>query len=357
MSDVNDVSDVSVRDRIASLSPEQRALFERLRDQKKKPSAPRGHRPPPIPRRGPGDHWPLSFDQERLWFLYTLDPFATAYNIDTASRIRGRLDMAALSRAFQEIPQRHEIWRTSFRVIEGRPAQVISPAIVLPSPIVDLCALPAELRELTAHELIVRETRRPFVLETGPLARALLLRLDDQDHICQLTVHHIVTDWVTFQLFWYELGVLYEAYAAGRPSPLPELPVQYADFTIWQRSWLQGEVLDTYRDYWLKRLAGAPLVLDLPTDRPRPAVQTSRGNREAVRVERAAELKGLARREGLTPFMAVLAVYQILLARHAGQETLIVGAPNANRNRQEIEPAFGFFLTQLAFCTDLGGDP
>ncbi len=357
MNDVNDIGGVSVRDRIASLSPEQRALFERLRDQKKKPSAPRGHRPPPIPRRGLGDHWPLSFDQERLWFLYTLDPLATAYNIDTASRIRGRLDLAALSRAFQEIPRRHEIWRTSFRVIEGRPAQVISPAIVLPSPIVDLCALPAELRELTAHELIVRETRRPFVLETGPLARALFLRLDDQDHICQLTVHHIVTDWVTFQLFWYELGALYEAYTAGRPSPLPELPVQYADFTVWQRSWLQGEVLDTYRDYWLERLAGAPLILDLPTDRPRPAVQTSRGHREPVRVERSAELKGLARREGLTPFMAVLAVYQILLARHAGQETLIVGSPNANRNREEIEPAFGFFLTQLAFCTDLGGDP
>jgi len=348
---------MSVHDRISALTPEQRALFERLRNQKKKSSATRGHRPPPIPRRGPGDHWPLSFDQERLWFLYTLDPLATAYNIDTASRIRGRLDLPALSRAFQEIPQRHEIWRTSFRVIEGRPAQVIAPAIVLPSPIVDLSALPAERREPTAHELMVRETRRPFVLETGPLVRALFLRLDDQDHICQLTVHHIVTDWVTFQLFWYELGVLYEAYTAGRPSPLPELPVQYADFTVWQRSWLQGEVLDTYRDYWLERLAGAPLVLDLPTDRPRPAVQTSRGGREAVRVERAAELKSLARREGLTPFMAVLAVYQILLARHAGQERLIVGSPNANRNRQEIEPIFGFFLTQLAFCTDLGGDP
>ncbi|HEX3525657.1 MAG TPA: amino acid adenylation domain-containing protein [Thermoanaerobaculia bacterium] len=348
---------MSVNDRISALTPEQRALFERLREQKKKPSAPRGHQPPPIPRRGPGDHWPLSFDQERLWFLYTLDPLATAYNIDSASRIRGRLDMAALSRAFQEVPRRHESWRTSFQVIAGRPAQVIAPEVVLPSPVVDLCALPAELREPTAHELMVQETRRPFVLETGPLVRALFFRLDDQDHICQLTVHHIVTDWVTFQLFWYELGVLYEAYTAGRPSPLPELPVQYADFTVWQRSWLQGEVLDTYRDYWVERLAGAPLVLDLPTDRPRPAVQTTRGSREAVRVERAAELKSLARREGLTAFMAVLAVYQILLSRHAGQEKLIVGSPNANRNRREIEPVFGFFLTQLAFCTDLGGDP
>jgi len=356
------VNDVSITGRIASLSPEQRALFERLRAQKeqhekKKASAPRGHRPPPIPRRGPGDHWPLSFDQERLWFLYTLDPLATAYNIDTASRIRGRLDLTALGRAFQEIPRRHEIWRTSFRVIDGQPAQVIAPEIVLPSSIVDLRALPAERREPAAHELMVQETRRPFVLETGPLVRALLLRLGDEDHICQLTVHHIVTDWVTFQLFWYELGLLYDAYTAGRPSPLPELPVQYADFTVWQRSWLQGEVLDTYRDYWLERLTGAPLVLDLPTDRPRPAVQTTHGGREAVRVERAAELKSLARKEGLTPFMAVLAAYQILLARHSGQEKLIVGSPNANRNREEIEPVFGFFLTQLAFCTDLGGDP
>jgi len=349
------MSEVSAR--IASLSPEQRALFERLREQQKKRAAPRGLQPPPIPRRGPGASWPLSYDQERLWFLYSLDPLDSAYNIDSASRIRGRLDMAALSRAFQEIPRRHESWRTAFRVVAGQPAQVVAPEIVLPSPLVDLRALPAALREPAAHRLMVQEARRPFVLETGPLARSLLLRLDDDDCICQLTVHHIVTDWVTFQLFWYELGVLYEAFAAGRPSPLPEVPIQYADFAVWQRGWMQGEVLEAFRGYWLDLLAGAPLVLDLPTDRPRPAVQTTRGGRVAVLVERAAELKSLARREGLTPFMAVLAVYQALLCRHAGQETVIVGSPNANRNRQEIERTFGFFLTQLAFCTDLGGDP
>ncbi|HKH49831.1 MAG TPA: amino acid adenylation domain-containing protein, partial [Thermoanaerobaculia bacterium] len=356
---------MSLADRLSALTPEQRAAFEKLRGEQKRqaPLAPlRAPQPPPIARRessgkSGGTHWPLSFDQERLWFLFTLDPLDTAYNIDTASSIRGPLDQAALRRAFQEIPRRHEIWRTVFPAMDGRPVQVVLPEAHLPAWTVDLRALPRELREPAARQLLVESTGIPFTLETGPLARALLLRLGDEEHVVQLVVHHIVTDWVTSQLFWRELGRLYEAFAAGYPSPLPPPAVQYADYTVWQRAWMRGEVESYFLRYWTEHLLGAPLALEIPTDRPRPPVMTTRGARLPVRVERAAELKALARREGLTPFMAVLAAYQLVLARWSGQDRVIVGSPNANRNRIEIEEILGFFLTQLPFCTDLGGDP
>jgi hypothetical protein len=352
---------MAISDRLSSLTPEQRALFEKLREQQKQkpmaPKAPKAPQPPEITRRGPGERWPLSFDQERLWFLYGLNPLETAYNIDTASRIKGPLDFTALNRAFQEIPRRHEIWRTVFPAVEGRPVQVVLPEIYLPSTMVDLRALPAELREPLAAELQVVQANIPFVLETGPLVTSMLLRLGDEDCICQLTVHHIVTDWVTFQLFWKEIGALYEAFIAGKPSPLPEPLVQFADYTVKQREWMQGEVEQFYLSYWQERLRDVPLTLDLPLDRPRPPVQTSNGDRWEVRVERAAALKAVARREGLTPFMAVLAAYQMLLSRHAGQDRVIVGSPNANRNRVEIHEIFGYFLTQLPFASDFSGDP
>jgi len=350
---------MAITDRLSALTPEQRALFEKLREQKKqqKPAAARAPQPPPIARRGPGEYWPLSFDQERLWFLYTLNPRDTAYNIDTASRIRGRLDFAALEQAFQEIPKRHEIWRTAFPAVDGRPVQVVLPEMRLPSAIVDLRALPPELREPTAYQLMVETTRAPFAMETGPLVRAVLLRLEDEDCIVELVVHHIVTDWVTFQLFWREIGLLYESFVAGRPSPLPPPVVQFADYTAWQREWMRGEVEDFFLRYWTEHLRDAPLALEVPTDRPRRPVVTSNGDRVEVRFERAAELKAMARREGLTPFMTVLAAYQLLLARWSAQDKVIVGSPNANRNRIEIQEIFGFFLTQLPFCTDVSGDP
>jgi amino acid adenylation domain-containing protein len=347
-----------IADRLSALTPEQRALFEKLRQEKRQQApAARAPQPPPIPDRGAGEHWPLSFDQERLWFLYTLDPEDTAYNIDTASRIRGPLDHAVLEQAFQEIPRRHEIWRTAFPAVAGRPVQAVLPEMRLPSLTVDLRALPQELREPTAHRLMVASTRLPFALETGPLVRALSLRLADEECIVHLVVHHIVTDWVTFQLFWREIGLLYEALVAGRPSSLPAPPRQFADYAVWQRDWMRGEVEQYFLRFWVERLRGAPLTLDLPADRPRPPVVTNRGGRVPVRVERAAELKALARREGLTPFMAVLTAYQLVLARWSGADQVIVGSPNANRNRIEIQEMFGFLLTQLPFCTDFAGNP
>ena len=348
--------------RIAALSPEQRELLELLR--RKKAAEKRPRRPPtapPIPRRGPGTPggpeaaWPLSFDQERLWFLYYLDPGATAYNIDTSTRMQGRLDVAALESALNAVVRRHEAWRTTFHAVDGRPVQVVAPEMALSVPVVDLRRVPADRRDAVARGHQRSEARRPFDLSAGPLVRALLLRLADDLWICMLTVHHIVTDWVTFQLFWRELALLY----AGEPQHLPELRRQYADFAVWQREWLAGEVLDLYLGFWLNELAGAPQVLELPLDRPRPATQTTRGAEQPVEIPGALadSLKALARQLGATPFMAVLAAFKALLFRLTGQEKVLVGSPNANRNRVELEPLFGFFLTQLVFATDGSGNP
>jgi amino acid adenylation domain-containing protein len=344
--------------RIAALGPEQRRVFELLRKGgRKKAAAPAP--PGPVPRRREDEPCLLSFDQERLWFLFYLDPESSAYNIDNTVRMRGPLDVAALHAALNEVVRRHEAWRTCFAAVLGQPVQVVAPRLHLPLPVVDLTALPAARREPLALALAVAEFRRPFDLARLPLVRAHLVRTAADEHLCLLTVHHIVTDWISFQRFWRELAALYEAYGAGRPSPLPALPVQYADFAIWQRRWLDGETLRYYLDFWLQELADAPQVLALPTDRPRPATQTTRGRAAFVAVppHRAEALRALSRREGATPFMGVLAAFSALLHRYGGQEKILVGSPNANRNRVEIEGLLGFFLTQLVFATDLAGDP
>ncbi|MDP9120918.1 MAG: condensation domain-containing protein, partial [Acidobacteriota bacterium] len=344
--------------RIESLTPEQRAVFERLRKASRKKRVP-AHTPEPIPRRTTEEALPLSFDQERLWFLYQLDPRATAYNIDTVTRMRGPLRLGLLRAALDEILRRHEAWRTTFAAVDGRPVAVIAPRLEVEPVVIDLSALPEAEREPLALHLATEEARQPFDLEKGPLLRLHLLRMSALDHFFLATVHHIVTDWVSFQLFRVELAALYEAFSAGRPSPLPELPIQYADFAIWQREWLSGERLARYLDFWTAELAGMPYVLELPTDRPRPPVQTVRGKAAAVRVpsHSSEAFRGLARRLGATPFMGILAAFAALLCRQSGQERLLIGSPNANRNRVEIEKLFGFFLTQLVFAMDMTEDP
>ncbi len=351
---------MSVADRIAALTPEQRELFElRRRRLAARDARPRDET---IPRRTPDEVYPLSFDQERLWFLYQLDPQATAYNIDTSTRMEGRLDIAALERGLGEVVRRHEAWRTTFPALDGRPVQLIHDELPPAVRMVDLSGLPPARRDETARLAMREEARRPFDLARGPLVRALLTRMGEGDCFCTLTVHHIVTDWVTFQLFWRELAALYVAYAESGPdavSPLPELPIQYADFAVWQRRWLSGETLRRYLDYWLGELAGAPQVLELPIDHPRPETQTTRGAEQPVEIAgRLADgLKALARAAGATPFMAVLAAFKALLFRLTGQEKVLIGSPNANRNKKELEPLLGFFLTQLVFATDGAGDP
>ncbi|MFL6235263.1 MAG: amino acid adenylation domain-containing protein, partial [Thermoanaerobaculia bacterium] len=346
---------MSVSDRMAALSPEQRTLFEALR-QKQRQAAPAPLAPPPVERvSGPGGvgDWPLTFDQERLWFLQVLDPASTASNMVTAIRLTGPLDPARLESVANGAVRRHGAWRTTFPLVDGRPVQRVAPEVRLPLPVADLSALPAGDREAAALGLASEAVRRPFSLETGPLARLLLVRLSAREHVCVLVVHHIVSDLISLEIFWREVGLLYEG------VHLTEPPVQFADFAVWQRRWLDGETLAAEIAWWRERLQGFPLVLDLPTDRPRPAVQSGRGGRRRIHLtpEGAEGLRALAKREGVTKFMAVAAFSAALFHRLSGQDRLIAGTLNANRARPEVESLIGFFLTQLPLPFDLEGDP
>ncbi|HVR98785.1 MAG TPA: amino acid adenylation domain-containing protein, partial [Thermoanaerobaculia bacterium] len=303
-----------------------------------------GQAPPiaPVPRDG---DLPLSFAQQRLWFLDQLEPGSAAYNMPLAVRLTGEVDPARLAGIFGEIARRHEALRTTFTSRAGTPVQVIAlPSVELP--VVDLSQVP----ESEALRLAREEALRPFNLERGPLLRLTLLRLDLRDHLLFLTLHHIVSDGWSMGVLLREIAALY----AG--SPLPELPLQYADYAAWQRSWLQGEVLESHLAYWRRQLEGAPRVLELPTDRPRPAVQTFRG--AALPASLPAErVRELCRQAGATPFMVLLAAWPALLGRHAGQPEVLVGTPIAGRNRREIEGLIGFFVNTLALRADLSDAP
>jgi amino acid adenylation domain-containing protein len=310
----------------------------------------------PAPRTGPQ---PLSFAQQRLWFIDQLAPGSPLYNMPVALRIEGPLDSELLARCLSEIVRRHETLRTVFPALEGSPAQVIQPAAPFVLPVVDLTRLPEKDREAAALTLAGAEAVRPFDLTRGPLLRGVLLRLADADHVLALTVHHIVSDGWSMGLLVREVTALYAAFAAGRPSPLPEPPLQYADFAAWQRSWLHGEALDEEIAFWRRRLAGLPPLLTLPTDRPRPAVQSFRGASRLVRLPAALARKALAlaRSESATLFMVLLAAFQILLALYSGQDDLAIGTPEAGRSRMEIEGLIGFFVNTLVLRGDLRGGP
>ncbi|HEV7516484.1 MAG TPA: condensation domain-containing protein, partial [Thermoanaerobaculia bacterium] len=325
------------------------------------PGAPPPLLPIPAPlRTGP---LPLSFAQERLWFLDQLDPGSGAYDVPAALRLRGALAAPVLAASFAEIVRRHEALRTVFAVAAGEPAQVILPATAAAAtagalPEVDLAGLPQGIRDGEARRLASAEARRPFDLARGPLLRLTLVRLAADEHLTVLNLHHIVTDGWSMGVLVQELGALYRAFLAGRPSPLPELPLQYADFAVWQRRWLSGEMLAREVDYWREALAGlAPL--DLPADRPRPPQRSGRGALCAFTLSRdlAAALSGLARSAGGTLFMTLLAGLSALLARATGQADLAVGSPVANRTHREVEKLIGFFVNTLVLRADLAGDP
>jgi amino acid adenylation domain-containing protein len=306
----------------------------------------------PAPRTGP---LPLSFAQRRLWFLDQLSPNSAAYSIPYPLILEGPLDPSILRRALQEMARRHESLRTTFPMVDGEPVQAIAPAGPFPLPVVDLGGLTERKRDSLVLDLTGREARRPFDLGAGPLFRTTLLRVDRERHVLLLTMHHIVSDGWSLEILLRELMALYEAFAAGRPSPLPELPVQYADFAVWQRRWLTGEALSRQVEYWRHQLAGAPAGLDLPTDLQRPAVQTFGGSSRSVYLPPplAADLKRLCQREGVTLFMLLLAAFDVLLARYSGQRDVLVGSPIANRNRAETEGLIGFFVNTLVFRTEL----
>jgi amino acid adenylation domain-containing protein len=311
-----------------------------------------------IPRRPPGEDAPLSFAQERLWFLDRLRPGDASYNLSAALRLRAVDDEAALGRALAEIVRRHESLRTVFREVDGSAVQVVRPFRGFALPVQDLSGLAGAGREAEALRLASREAARPFDLAAGPLFRASLLRLGGGEHLLLLCSHHVVSDGWSGQVLLRELWALYDAYRQGRESPLPELPVQYADYAVWQRR-QPPEAQARQLAYWKERLAGAPEVLELPTDFPRPPAPTFRGASVPVEVPGALaeRLREAARGEGATLHMVVLAAFQALLGRYAGSDDVVVGSPVAGRTRRETEGLIGFFVNTLVLRVDLGGDP
>ncbi len=310
----------------------------------------------PVPRDG---DLPLSFAQQRLWFIDQLDPGNSVYNFPVAVRLKGSLNLAALEQSLNEIVRRHEALRTTFSTVDGQPIQVIAPRLTIGLPVIDLRELSEAERENEVQRLVVEEARRPFDLAKGPLLRASVLQLAEDEQVGLLTMHHIVSDGWSAGILVREMAALYQAYCSESPSPLLELPIQYADFAYWQREWLQGEVLQRQIDYWKKQLEGAPPLLELPEDHPRLAVQTFRGNHQSLLLpkEVGRALKALSRDEAATLFMTLLAAFKVLLHCYTRQDDVVVGTPVANRNRLEIEGLIGFFVNALVLRTDLSGDP
>ena len=312
----------------------------------------------PISRRTAGAPQ-LSFAQERLWFLDQLMPGSPVFNVPIAVRLSNAIDFNALQKSVNEIVRRHEVFRTTFITVDGRPAPIISATLDLQVQVVDLSSRPESAREVEGRRLIDEEALRPFDLARGPLIRTTLIRLSDQKSIFLLTMHHIVSDGWSILLFFKELSALFQAFSNGKASPLSELPIQYTDYADWQREWLRGELLEQQLAYWKSQLAGELPVLELPIDRPRPSLQTYPGARTtlALSEELTQALNALSHREGATLFMTLLAAFKVLLQHYTGQEDIIVGSPITNRPRAETEKLIGFFLNNLALRTDLSGDP
>ncbi|HEX6287623.1 MAG TPA: amino acid adenylation domain-containing protein, partial [Herpetosiphonaceae bacterium] len=326
--------------------------------------------PPIQPTMRDGDV-PLSFAQQRLWFLHQLEPDLMGYVVPAAVRLTGALDLAALHRSLNLIVERHEALRTTFGAgVDGQAIQVIAPALTIELPLVDLhpegTRLPAAEQEAEARRRAALATQRPFDLQHGPLLRATVFRLHPegtrQEHVLLIVMHHSISDGWSLGVLLRELAALYVASTSGADPALASvgtpLPIQYADFAIWQRAWLQGTVLDRQLDYWKRQLASVPL-LDLPTDRPRPAVQTFQGARRSVVLPAplAEALTRVSQREHVTLYMTLLAAFKIVLARYTGQTDIVVGTPIANRTRTELEGLIGFFVNTLVLRTDLGGNP
>ncbi|MDZ7959079.1 MAG: amino acid adenylation domain-containing protein [Aulosira sp. DedQUE10] len=314
---------------------------------------------PPLLSRGCNQEIPLSFAQQRLWFFSQLEPDSPAYNVNGAIKIQGAINIEALSRSINEIVKRHEVLRTKLIVVNGKAVQAIAPELVLPLPIINLDELSGNERENTTQQLIFAEAQRPFDLALEPLLRVKLLRLSEQEHILLFTMHHIISDGWSKGVLIRELAAVYTEFVEKKPSSLPELLIQYADFALWQREWLQGEQLQTQLDYWKQQLRGDLPVLSLPIDRPRPAVQTFAGKTLSFVLPNSLteELKSLSKQEGVTLFMTLLTGFKTLLYRYTGQADILVGSPIANRNRAEIENLIGFFVNTLVLRTDLSGNP
>lgn len=300
---------------------------------------------------------PVSFAQERLWFLDQLEPGNPAYNLPAAVRLSGALDLVILEQSLNEILRRHEALRTTFTLVEGQPVQIITPLASCRLAVMHLEGVPKAEQEAEVQRLASEAVQRPFDLAHGPLWRAQLLRLTPEEHVLLLTMHHTVCDARSVEVLCRELLVLYDAFSAGQPSPLPELPVQYADFAHWQQQYMRGEVFETQLVYWQRQLADAPLVLELPTDYPRPAIQTYRGARQSLVLTKSLSeaLKELSQQHGTTLFMTLLAALQTLLYRYTGQQDILVGTPVSYRPHAEVEGLLGPFTNTLVLRSNFTG--
>ncbi|WP_341530413.1 amino acid adenylation domain-containing protein [Nostoc sp. UHCC 0302] len=314
---------------------------------------------PAIERISRDEELNLSFAQQRLWFLTQLQPDSPFNNLSAAFRLQGQLNEQALQQSLNEIVRRHEVLRTTFKTISGRPIQIISSEATLLLPVVDLSDLSADLQAAKVEQVSQIEAQQPFNLQTDLMIRAKLLRLGEQEYVVLLTLHHIASDGWSIGVFVQELSKLYQAFCTGQLPNLPELQIQYADFAAWQRQWLVEKVLESQLAYWRQHLEGASALLELPTDHTRPAVQSFRGANYAFEIspEQTAALKSLSQEQGCTLFMTLLAAFKTLLYRYTGSEDIVVGSPIANRNRAEIEGLIGFFVNTLVLRTKLEGNP
>ncbi|MEG5056162.1 condensation domain-containing protein, partial [Microcoleus sp. B13-B6] len=337
-----------INKRIAELSPAKRALLEQRLKEK---AVANPHQT--ISPRANQKEAPLSFAQTRMWLLDQLKSGNPAYNRPTNIRLVGGINVAVLEFCLNEIVRRHEVLRASFAAVDGKPVQVIAPSLTLTLPIVDISNLPSQDKQAKLQQLATEEAQRPFNLAFGSLVRANLVRLGEQEHILLLTLHHIIFDGWSVGVLLKELALLYEAFGAGKPSTVSELPIQYADFAYWQQQHLQGEVLESQLAYWRGQLGGDLPVLELPTDRARSPVQTFRGAKQSLLLPKSLtqSLKLLSQREGVTLFMTLLAAFKILLHRYTGQEDIVVGAPIAGRDRIETETLIGIFINTLVLRT------
>jgi amino acid adenylation domain-containing protein len=314
---------------------------------------------PPIKLVSREENLPLSFAQQRLWFIDQLGTSSAAYNVPAAVRLTGHLDVLSLTHTFTTVTGRHESLRTTFSMVDGHPVQVIRPPQNVLLPLIDLSGLSNEHREVETYRLVLEEAGRHFNLERGPLFRATLLHLGAEEHVVMLTLHHIISDGWSMGVLVREIATTYEAYSQNLPSPLAELPIQYADYAHWQRQWLQGDLLESQLSFWRHLLSNSPPSLDLPSDRVRPPVQTFRGALSPINLssELSGALKKLGHKEGVTLFMTLLASFQLLLSRWSGQTDIVVGSPIANRHHAATEGLIGFLVNTLALRTDLSGDP
>jgi len=310
----------------------------------------------PVPRTGP---LPVSFAQQRLWLLDQIAPDTSAYNILGGMHMRGDLDVNAFEHALNAVTQRHEILRTRFSSIDGRPVQIVGQSHPIKPALVDLRGLPAEQRETKLHEFAKDELNRPFNLAQGPLMRVGLVRLSDDEHVALVTMHHIISDGWSMGVFVNEFVTLYKSFRNHEPANLPSLPVQYADFSYWQRDRDRVKAIDEQLDYWRRKLAGNPPMLELQTDFPRTAEPALRGERLTHRIspELSQSLRELSRREGVTLYMTLLAAFKTLLFRGTHQHDVLIGTAIAGRNRAEVENLIGIFINMLVLRTDLSGNP